>query len=174
MQEGTLTWGLRRNSLSLLALQAQGPSGRIAFWRFIFALFVLMFFVLFLHVLLMDVDTSIWVPCWRHFPCFLHYFFENRFYMDLLSILQANLYIVWSISVDFRRPTSNWRNPQKHLFLDYFCIVYTFANTCFFINSETCFAAVCLHNLLLYFAPMLASFWYDLGIKTEVFSIPIF
>ena len=34
--------------------------------------------------------------------------------------------------VDFHGPTSNWRKPQKQLFLRYFCIVYTFANNCFF------------------------------------------
>ena len=78
--------------------------------------------------------TSILAPCWHHFPYFLHDCFEHRFYMDLSSILQGFVYVCWSIVVDFHGPTSNWRIPQKHLFLIYFCIVYTFAISCLFQN----------------------------------------
>ena len=56
MQEGTLTWSLRRNSLPLPALRAQGPSGRIAFWRLIFASFFVMFFCIVFSCFLMDFD----------------------------------------------------------------------------------------------------------------------
>ena len=174
MQEGTLTWSLRRNSLPLPALRAHGPLWAHSFLALNFCIIVRDVFLYSFFMFCWWILMSILDPCWHHFPCFLHDCFEHRFYMDFSSILQGFLYVFWSIFVDFHGPTSNWRKLQKHLFLRYFCIVYTFANTCFFIIFETCFAAACLHNLLLYFAPMLASFWYDSGIKTGVFSIPIF
>ena len=59
MQKGTLTWSLQRNSLPPPALQARGPSGRIAFLRFIFALFFVMFFWIVFHVSLIDVDLHL-------------------------------------------------------------------------------------------------------------------
>ena len=55
-------------------------------------------------------------PRWRHFPCLFHYFSEHRFFMYLSSILQGNLYFGGSITVDFRRPASNWRNHKNHVF----------------------------------------------------------
>ena len=174
MQEGTLTWSLQRNSLPLSALWAQGP---LRAYSFLALNFCIIFRDAFLHSFYMYfwwMLTSILAPCWRHFQCFLHDFFKYRFYIELSSILRGSVCNFWSIVVDFHGPTSNWRKPQKHLFLQYCCIGYTFAYTCFFIIFETCFAAFFLHHLLLYFAPMLASFWHDFGIKTWVVSIPIF
>ena len=103
------------------------PLEPVAFERFIFALLFLMFFCIVFH----HVVDGFRPPFWRHFPCLLHHFFEHRFYMDLSSTLQGILYMLCNISVHFCRPTSNWRNPQKHLCLPNLCIVYTFANTCF-------------------------------------------
>ena len=56
-----------------------GPSGRIAFWRLIFASFFVMFF---LYSFFMYFDRCR-PPLWHHvgviFNVFLHYFFEHRF-----------------------------------------------------------------------------------------------
>ena len=170
MQEGTLTWSLQRNSLPLPALRAQGPSGRIALWRLIFAS---LFFVCFFHIFLINFDLHCGTML-ASFSMFFALLFRASILDGTVIIFARFVCDFWIIFVDFHGPTSNWRKPQKHLCLHYFCIIYTFANTCFLIIFETCFATVCLHHLLLYFAPILASFWHDFGIKTWAFSIQIF
>ena len=87
----TLTWSLWRNSLPLPALWARGPSGRMAFGRFILASFFVMFFC----IVFSCIYDGSWPPFWCHFQCLLHYFFEHRFYMDLSSIMQRISCIVW-------------------------------------------------------------------------------
>ena len=56
MQEGTLTWSLRRNSLPLLALQAQRPLRAHSFLALNFASFFVMFFCKVFSCFLMDFD----------------------------------------------------------------------------------------------------------------------
>ena len=77
MQEGTLTWSLRRNSLPLPALRAQGPvtagpgpSGRIAFWRLIFA----SFFVIFFCIVFSCFFDGFGSPFWLHVGIIFHVF----------------------------------------------------------------------------------------------------
>ena len=83
------------------------------------------------------------------FPYLLHYVFEHWFYMDLSSMLQGFVCIFGRNFVDFHDLTSNWRNLQKHKFLHYLCMVYTFVNSCFFFKchrhvSLQLFASFCI------------------------------
>ena len=168
MQEGTLTWSLRRNSLPLPALRAHWPlRAPPSEWLF-GASFLHHFSYCFLYSLFMFVWwilIYILAPCWHHFQCFLHDCFEHRFYMDFSSILQGFLYVFWSISVGSHGPTSNWRKLQKHLFLNYFCIVYTFANTCFFYSFRDMFRCSLFAPFVVIFCTnvgvILAWFWHQ-------------
>ena len=144
-----------------------GPSERMAFWRFIFASFFGVF-VLFFHVCLMDFDL--------HFGAMLASFSMFVALLFRASILHGfvinfgRMFIYFlKYFFCFRRPASNWRNPQKHLFLNDFCIVYTFASTCLFHNCRDMFRCSLLHHLLLHFGSMLASFWYKFRIKLKFF-----
>ena len=129
------------------------------------------FCIIFRDFVLYGFSMHFWwmtTSCLASFFMLLHHFFGHHLYMDLSSLLSGSLCICWNSFVDFHGPTSNWRNLHKHLFLLYFCMVNFFANTWFFINFQTCVAAVCCIIFIL------GSFWYTFGIKTTVCSRPNF
>ena len=97
MQEGTLTWSLRRIFLPLPALRAQGPLQAHSFWTLHFCTIVRDDFLYRLFMYFRWIPISNLAPCWHYFPCVLHYFFEHLFYTDMSSILQGFLSILHPI-----------------------------------------------------------------------------
>ena len=63
-------------------------------------------------------------------------------------------------------PTSNWRNPQQQIVFTLLSYDLHVRKHVIFHNIRDMFRCSLLHHLLLHVAPMLASFWYDFGIKT--------
>ena len=130
-------------------------------------------FALFFHVFLMDSDL--------HFGVMLASFSMFFALLFRASILDGTVINFARICMCFLKyfcwfPWSYIQLAKALKTLVFTLLLHSlhFRKHMFFIVFETCFAAVCLHNLLLYFAPMLASFWYEFGIETWVFSIPIF
>ena len=70
MQEGALTWSLRRNSLPLPALQAQGP---VRAHSFLALHFCIIFRDVFLYFFFMFFD-GFRPPFWRHVGIIFHVF----------------------------------------------------------------------------------------------------
>ena len=80
----------------------------------------------------------------------------HEFVIDFATIC------VWNMFVDFHCLTSNWRNPQNHLYLLHFCMVYPFADTCFFYNVRDMFRCSLLHR----FDHILHQCWHHFGSTT--------